>query len=188
MTTSLKYAFADPRIEVIHMIHSFVAMFIYLGILLSPQVAPEPGLVTVAQEGRTTVTKGSGKLAVIVKIGTRKPRIPPKGEQQEFSEASLCEGDIDFCSIVDSMEIIVSGHRIEVPRCVFCDLGDIHYAQLTIGKQKSILTLDGGDASTSYVVKIEFDQKMVYRRTVAPGEFPDQLFEESNYYEPVLGH
>ena len=169
------------------MIKAILHMCTCLAIVLTPQLqtAPTPKLVAVARAGVTTVTGGAAAQEVLVRIRTHELR---NSERKELSKASRCRGDVTLCSIVDSIEIIVRGHPLNVPLCVFCDLADLHYAQLTVNEDHSILTLDGGDASTSYIVKVYFDRKMVRRRTAAPGEIPDQLLEETSYYSPVLGN
>lgn len=83
---------------------------------------------------------------------------------------------------------MVGRKPVEVPPSAICNLVDIHWAELAVTPRRSVLTLTGGDASTSYVVKIEFDQKMVRHRTLAPGEFADHVLEETTYLDlPPLG-
>ena len=162
--------------------------FLILGFFLplEAQVAL-PGLVPVAKAGVTTITGTSGTTHVVVRIKTRKAKVSPKGIVQGHLDAMLC-GDLgSSCNLIDDIEIIVSGHALIVPIGVFCDMADLHYADLTVGQRTSVLKLEGGDASTSYTEKVYFDQKMVRRKTVAPGEFPDQLLEDTRYYMPVLG-
>ena len=153
---------------------------------LGAQVAL-PGLVPVAKAGVTTITGTSGTTHVVVRIKTRKAKVSPKGIVQGRLDAMLCGKLGSSCNLIDDIEIIVSGHALIVPIGVFCDVADLHYADLAVGQQASVLKLEGGDASTSYTEKVYFDLKMVNRKTVAPGEFPDQLLEDTRYYMPVLG-
>ena len=146
-----------------------------------------PGLVPIAKAGVTTITGTSGTTPVVVRIKTRKAKVSPKGIVQGPLDALRCSGLGTPCSLVDSVEIVEHGHPIFVPIGVFCDLADLHYANLAVSQPTSVLTLEGGDASTNYIVKVQFDQKMVRRRTVAPGEFPEQLTQDTKYYWPVLG-
>lgn len=146
-----------------------------------------PGRVPVARAGVTTVTGTSGTTHAVVRIKTRNARVSPKGIVQGPLDALLCGKLGSSCNLIDDIKIIVSGHPLIVPIGVFCDVADLHYAGLAVGQRTSVLTLEGGDASASYIEKIYFDQKMVKRKTVAPGEFPDQLLEDTRYYMPVLG-
>lgn len=172
------------------MIRYTAILYIFLGLGLMPelwahQVAKR---VRVARAGVTIVTGATGTLNVLVRIRTRPPRMAQKGARPESSDESRCPGPVSLCSFVESVEIMVRGKAVEVPLSAFCDLADVNYAELAVSDKSSTLTLNGGDASTSYVVKIEFDQRMVRHRTVAPGEFEDQLLQETTYYDlPPLG-
>jgi hypothetical protein len=163
------------------------SLILALSLPLGTQVAL-PGLVPVAKAGVTTITRTSGTTHVMVRIKTREAKISKGGQVQGRLDALLCGKLGSSCSLVDDIEITVSGKPLIVPIGVFCDLADLHYADLTVSQQTSVFTLRGGDASTSFIEKIQFDQKMVKRKTVAPGEFPDQLLEETTYYMPVLGN
>lgn len=153
---------------------------------LEAQVAL-PGLVPVAKVGVTTITGTSRTTRVVVRIKTRKAKVSPKGTVQGRLDGMLCGNLGSSCNLIDDIEVIVSGHALTVPIGVFCDVADLHYAHLAVGQRTSVLKLEGGDASTSYTEKVYFDQKMIKRKTVAPGEFPDQLLEDTRYYMPVLG-
>lgn len=158
-------------------------------VLLRPFSEASPILRTahVKPSGETRVTAGSGRSAVEIKIYTHQVQTrDPK--QKKFPSASPCTGSVSPCSIVDSIEVIMGGHPISVPLSAFCDLADLDTATLTIGQKSSKLKLTGGDASTSYIVKIDFDQKGVNQRTVAPGYAEDELLEKANYYSVVIGH
>jgi hypothetical protein len=147
-----------------------------------------PKAVQVALRGVTTVAAVAGGADVVVTIKTRPPWGSEKGTQPDSSEVSLCSGPVRLCSFVESLDIRMGGKTVEVPRSAICNLVEVHWAELSVGAKRSTLTFTAGDASTSYVVKIQFDQKMVRHRTVAPGEFEEHVMEETTYYElPPLG-
>jgi hypothetical protein len=80
----------------------------------------------------------------------------------------------------------VNGKIIITLRSVFCDMAGITTAQIKLGKKESILTLQGGDASESYIVKIVFDALRVKHRVIASGMSPDQPTEETIYHLRVI--
>lgn len=162
------------------------ALFAF-GLAQAPCAGQGPKAVQVALRGVTTVTAVAGGVNAVVTIKTRPPWGPDKGTQPESSEVSLCSGPIRLCSFVESLDIRMGGQTVFVPYSATCDLVEVHWAELSVGAKTSTLTLTAGDASTSYVVKIQFDQRMVRHRTVEEGEFGD-LMEETTYYElPPLG-
>jgi hypothetical protein len=89
-------------------------------------------------------------------------------------------------SRVERIEIMVGGKQIFVPRSVFLELFDLYNAEIRLGPKKVVLALDGGDASESYWVKIEFDAKQVKRRTSGSGMLPGKVGEETIYHQLVL--
>jgi hypothetical protein len=87
---------------------------------------------------------------------------------------------------VDGIEIAVSSKPITVPRSVFCDLADLNSAEIRIEQNELILTLTGGDASESYIVKIVFDTEHVKRKTLSSGMIPNEPLQETTYQRGVL--
>jgi hypothetical protein len=81
----------------------------------------------------------------------------------------------------------VNGNPLFVPRSVFCDLADLNKAEIKASESQSILTLYGGDASESYIAKIEFDATQVKRRTLSSGMSPDKPLQETIYHIVVVG-
>ena len=92
------------------------------------------------------------------------------------------------CSIVDYIDVSVNGTPIIVPHSVFCDLTDLNTAEVRANKNISVLILTGGDASESYIVKIEFDKDRVKRRSKYWSEYSeDEPSEEIIYHEQIMG-
>ena len=86
------------------------------------------------------------------------------------------------CSAVKGIEILVNKTRIPVPRSAFADLADLTEAEIHAVQEMYTLVLEGGDASESYKVKIEFNARGVLRREVFAGEFPDKPIQETIYH------
>jgi hypothetical protein len=140
-------------------------------------------LKPVASSGDTVIISDSKKIKVQVKITTHEVQIDKRPDKI----CSSCTYSRYPCSIVDCIDIVVNDKPLFVPRSLFCDLSDLNTAEILIGQNKSILTLTGGDASESYVVKIEFDSMQIKRRSLASGMMPGEALQETVYYMRTLG-
>lgn len=140
----------------------------------------------IASKGETVVVAKSAKFSVQAKIATHERQIGQPSDQEPDVIRSSCTHSRYPCSIVDAIDIAVNDKSIFVPRSVFCDLADLNTAQIQIGQKESTLTLKGGDASESYIVKIFFDGGRVNRRVVASGMLPDRPLQETIYHRRVL--
>jgi len=140
----------------------------------------------IASKGETVVVAKSAKLNVQVTITTHEEQIGKPSDQRPDVIRSSCTYSKYPCSIVDGIDIAVNDKSIFVPRSVFCDLADLSTAQIQIGQRESILTLKGGDASESYIVKIVFDAGRVKRRVKASAMLPDQPSAETTYHRRVI--
>lgn len=101
----------------------------------------------------------------------------PQVEPGQFPEA---------IRVVQSLKIKVNGRKIFVPRSAFADLFWVGTAELTAAKSKGSLTVNGGDASESYHVRIEFDARAVRSRSKYSGLIPDKPVEQTRYFLRVL--
>ena len=88
------------------------------------------------------------------------------------------------CSVVDLIIIVVNGRPIIVPRAAFCNLADLVKADLQMGQKGAVLTLNGGDASESYLVKIRFNRERVMGLSLFGGESGKKL-QETTFYKVV---
>ncbi len=141
----------------------------------------EPGQSVVASKGETVISAKSGKFKVQVRIRTYEMQIGKPGEERPEVIRSSCTYSRYPCSIVDSVEISVNGKVIFVPRSIFCDLADLNTGEIKIGQTESILTLNGGDASESYFVRIEFDAERIKCRRLFSSIAPDKPLQETVY-------
>jgi hypothetical protein len=142
----------------------------------------------VAARGETTVSGTFGKLSVQVRITTHELQIGRPSDTRPAVNHTNCTYSKYPCSIVDSVDIIVNGHPLFVPRSVFCDLADLNKATIIKATEnQTILRLDGGDGSEGYIVNIEFDGSRVKRRTLSSGTLPEQPLQETTYHVVTEG-
>lgn len=140
----------------------------------------------VESKGDTVIVAKSAKFKVQVRITTHEEQIGKPSDPRPDVIRSSCTYSRYPCSIVDGINIAVNDRTIILPRSVFCDLADLNTAQIEIGQKESKLTLTGGDASESYVVKIFFDTGRVKRRVKESGMLPDQPIQETTYHRRVI--
>jgi hypothetical protein len=138
--------------------------------------------VRVAVHGETLVVGMLNKSPVRVKITTHEIKIGKPSNKRPEKIHSSCTYSRYPCSTVDGLEITVNNKSLYVARSVFCDLADLNIASLSVEQQKIILTLTGGDASESYIVKIVFDENQVTKRTFLSAILPDEPLQETTYY------
>lgn len=164
-------------------ISPFSCMVILLASAASGFAAPKAFQVKV--QGETLLTAASKGFAVRIRIKTHETAAPRIIDP--YDQESSCTGARSPCSLVDSLKISVNGKPVFVWRSVFCDLADLNDAEISIAGTTAKLTLTGGDASESYIAKIYFDKENVTRRTVAGGEDPDSIIQDTRYRIATLG-
>jgi hypothetical protein len=142
----------------------------------------------VSPNGETVIDAKSAKFNVRVKIVTHQVNVGKPSDERPKVIRSACTYSHYPCSIVDRLEIAVNGKSVPVPCSVLCSVtADLNTAEVKIEQNKAILTLDGGDASESYIVKIEFNKEMVTRLVESAGEAPDQPVVETTYHRVTIG-
>lgn len=141
----------------------------------------------VASSGETAVRGKVGKHTVVVFIKTHEVPIGQPTEARPPVIESNCTYSKYPCSIVDHVKILWNGRALFVPRSAFSDLADLGNAELEVSEKGSVLTLYGGDASESYIAKVEFNASRVKRRTLASGMSPSKPLQETIYYVVTLG-
>jgi len=87
---------------------------------------------------------------------------------------------------IRNLRITVNGSPIFVPRSAYVDLIWVRQAEVSLDGRMPTLTVIGGDASESYVARIEFDKMAVKRRAVLDPEIPNKPFQETIYYLRVV--
>lgn len=166
---------------IIFLIYSIVAL------VVGCAYASLPLVTTVKPRDETLILATVGSLDVQVKIKTHEVQIGKASDERPSIIRSSCTYSKYPCSLVDYIDIAVGGNALFVPRSVFCDLADLNRAEVKEGAEGVILTLYGGDASESYIVKIEFDESSVRRRIFSSAISPDYPLQETTYHVQVLG-
>lgn len=139
----------------------------------------ETNLVAMRDSPSTKIVAASSNLKVVVRIDTRvvgdhDPRLP------------MCAGTTHPCSGVERLRITVNGRPLFVPVSSFFDLADLRNGQITFSGGHANLLLNGGDASESYSVKIQFNASRVLSRAVFSVSTPEEPLQETIYHEVVL--
>jgi hypothetical protein len=65
-------------------------------------------------------------------------------------------------------------------------LADLNTAEIGIGATETMLTLNGGDASESYFVKITFDAERVKSRRLFSSIAPNKPLQETTYQLVII--
>jgi hypothetical protein len=151
-------------------------IFVLIFVVLAPVDAAET--VPIAEVGATTLRAQAGKRSVEASVITEKRRAALREDEDDSTAPER--------SVVRAIIIKMNGQKIPVPGSVFCDLVLPNRAELGIGPGISVLTIRGGDASASYIVRIEFDSDRVKRTTFASSLIPDKPLQITTFYERTL--
>jgi len=134
--------------------------------------------VPIGRIGATTLRAHSGNRSVEASITTERRR------------AALYENEDDSTaperSVVRAIAITMNGQKIIVPRSVTFGLILPNRAELVVGAGISVLTIEGGDTTESYIVRIEFDSERVKRMTAASALIPDKPLQITTFYRQTL--
>src|SRR5271169_2298455 len=117
---------------------------------------------SIAEEGETTITDNDVKPKVRVKIKTQTVDIGKYDSNGAFvrhEDNQSCSYTRYPCSVVKNMDITVNEKRLFPHPSVYADLADLNRGKVFIETNNMVLILTGGDASTGYCVKIDFNNK-----------------------------
>jgi hypothetical protein len=163
-------------------------LLIILSASLIPIVAfGEQTPIPVAKKGETHIVSTKDNVTVQVSIDTREVNIGKPSDPRPEVIKNNCTYSEYPCSVVDWVGIKVNGDSIIVPGSVFADLSDLNIAKIIKITNGWNLILNGGDASESYIVTIEFDKVRVKRRTLASATEPNQPLQETKYNLVTVG-
>jgi hypothetical protein len=129
----------------------------------------------ITDKGETIVAAFSSKFKVRVTIQTT--RIP--GRLPFVSEEEL--GSNTNPTVIKMISITINGTPLFVSRSAFADLVDPREARISFQSKQVVLTVWGGDAADSYIMRLYFDRKAVWRRTLSSAIPPPVVTEETRY-------
>lgn len=127
----------------------------------------------------------SGKSVEVILYGSKHSE--GKSEASSSEVRTPCTGSRVPCTVVDEVAIRIGDASIFVPRSVFSDLSDVTRARITTAGDEASLSLFGGDASESYIVRILFNSTRVERRTLSSRTEPNSPLQETKYYQQIVG-
>ncbi len=141
----------------------------------------------IASAGESTISASEGNVTVRVKIKTRKVQIGRPDDKRPFYVPSTCTYALT-CNVVSDISIAVNGKKIFIPHSLVSDMAMLTAAEIRFEKQNIVLLIDEGDASESYFIKIEFDNKRVKSMNVYADKTmtSDQLLSETTYHLVVV--
>lgn len=141
----------------------------------------------VASHGETRVTALVQGLDVQVRVLTHELAIGSSSDPRPKHKNSSCTYSVVPCSVVDDLRMTVNGKDLFVPRSAFCDLSDLNSVSILPAKNVAEVVIRGGDASESFVARIEIDSKRVRRRSRASSLQPDSPSQETIFHVVRIG-
>jgi hypothetical protein len=151
------------------------------------QTANEVKPTKIALSGDSELeTKVAGKtIRVVVStykvdLGSPNPTPPPTGEGK-----TNCTFSRFPCNQISNVRIWVAGKKLFVPRSVFADRADVGNMRIASEAGMYVLTLDGGDASEGYSLKVFFDAGHVKKRELYDVE-SNSLLQVTTYLPPPV--
>jgi hypothetical protein len=146
-------------------------------------------LPVVSSQGVTNVDAKFGGTLISVTIATHEVDIGKPSDPEPEKKLTNCTYSRTPCSLVDLVEIEVSAKDVLVPRSVFADVADVHWATLRQAQDdKFVLIFVCGDASETYTLEVTFDREMVLQRErIESGAQLGEISERTSYFKlPVL--
>lgn len=134
-------------------------------------------------EGSTIIAAKLNGIPISIILITHEIDIGKPSDRRPSKLISNCTYSRYPCSVIDSLQIRINNKELFVPRSVFADLADINGAHLTPTNEGYVLTLDCGDASDSYNVKIFFNKKMINKRSMTSNE-TKKIIQKTTYFLP----
>ncbi|MFN8579368.1 MAG: hypothetical protein U0163_00115 [Gemmatimonadaceae bacterium] len=167
----------------------WAAMLVRVMMVTATPVLGAPQEVKVASTGNTVVATTTGGALVQATIRAREVDIGPYGTPRPAKSESNCTYSQYPCTLVDRIDIAIGGHPVLVPKAVFRDLADVHWASVSGTKGKWVLDLLCGDASETYRERIEFDAARVNRIRIFAGSdtSPGAVLMETTWHDVVIG-
>jgi hypothetical protein len=142
-------------------------------------VAVGEGPQAIRPNETTTLSGVSGKRKVTVVIQAKEW---PTNDLLDDERATWAHGNTVL--VVRAMKITIGDHALWVARSSFADLLQVRTVELQVARGGGSVIIRGGDASTSFEARIEFDDKGVTRRRILGEE--RLVTEETVYLRHVI--
>jgi hypothetical protein len=160
-----------------------ISIFIILLLVILPGEAYLQGSM---QQSDKELFVESGQVKVKVLVASAQESQPCKAASSwRWGAENTCPK-----TFISALEIKVGGKSIFVPISAFADLGNPRTVRIEPCKEKNcfVVVVVGGDAATSYSVRLEFKNNLLIKRIVRHGEFPKESWEETIYKFKVTGN
>ena len=82
---------------------------------------------------------------------------------------------------INTINVLNNKKNVIIPFSAYSDLANIVSVTLSGDRMKFIITIIGGDASSSFTASICFNECYIVSRKVKLNEFPDDRYEETKY-------
>jgi hypothetical protein len=169
------------------MIEKYAAGLLMLLVACQANAAKEDIVVNVHPSGVTTIASKLGSSDIRVTMRTHEVEINEASREKPRSDQANCTFSRQPCIIVDTLNISAGGRDLFIPRSLFADLSDPTRAVLAQDGKGMNLTIYGGDASESFVLRVSFDASRIKQRILSSAFSPDKPLQETTYYERVMG-
>ena len=165
------------------MVNKYVAVLLIFFAVCGANAAETGAVVNINPSGVTTMSSKLGAADIRVTMQTHEVEISDTPSGKALGARSSCTFSRHPCVVVDALNISADGRELFIPRSLFADLSDLSKAILVQDGQVMKLTLYGGDASESFVLKVSFDVSRVKQRVLSSALSPDEPLQEPTYSE-----
>lgn len=84
--------------------------------------------------------------------------------------------------IIETINVVKNKQRFFIPLSTYVDLGNPRHVSLdALPAHRFRLVIVGGDAASSYIATLDFKSDEISHRKVVSGEFPKEVWEETDY-------
>lgn len=143
--------------------------------------------IVVAPQGKSELVAKFSSRNIRVTVSTHQVDVGRAGDHNAGAGNLACTQSRSPCSVVDQLSIAINGKSIFIPTSVFSDVADINKMEAMQHGGEFNLMIYGGDASEGYILRIIFDGGRIKQRTLASSLLPNEILQETTYYQQVLG-
>lgn len=88
--------------------------------------------------------------------------------------------------LISNIKILIGNRKVFVPLSAYCDLANPNNVVLKTNQNSFNLIIYGGDAGSSYMAELLFENSHIKYRKISHGEFPDEVWEKTEYHFNTL--